>query len=59
MRGGLSAAAHSRAITETPPLIRLRSEAADTFFPPEEEGFPNKNAPSQTRDGAFYMRFTA
>ena len=42
MRGGLSAAAHSRAITETPPLIRLRSGAADTF--PEGEGFPNKNA---------------
>ena len=51
MRGGLSAAAHSRAITETPPLIRLRSEAADTF--------PYKNAPPRTRDGAFYIRFTA
>ena len=58
MRGGLSAAAHSRAITETPPLIRLRSGAADTFFSPDGEGFPNKNAPSQTRDGAFYIRFT-
>ena len=56
MRSGLSAAAHSRAITETPPLIRLRSGAADTF--PEGEGFPNKNAPSQTRGGAFYIRFT-
>ena len=58
MRGGLSAAAHSRAITETPPLIRLRAGAADTF-PRGGEGFPNKNAPSQTRDGAFYIRFTA
>ena len=51
MRGGLSAAAHSRAIMETPPLIRLQSGAADTF--------PNKSAPSLTRDGAFYIRFTA
>ena len=51
MRGGLSAAAHSRAIMETLPLIRLRSRTADTF--------PYKNAPSQTRDGAFYIRLTA
>ena len=50
MMGGLSAAAHSRATMETPPLIRLRSGAADTFS--------YKNAPSQTRDGAFYIRFT-
>ena len=57
MRGGLSAAAHFRAITETPPLIRLRSGPQTPS--PEGEGFPNKNAPSQTRDGAFYMRFTA
>ena len=57
MRGGLSAAAHFRAITETPPLIRLRSGPQTPS--PEGEGFPNKNVPSQTRDGAFYMRFTA
>ena len=42
MRGGVSAAAHSRAITETPPLIRLRSGPQTPS--PEGEGFPNKNA---------------
>ncbi len=56
MRGGLSAAAHSRAIMETPPLIRLRSGPQT---PSPRGKLPKQNAPSQTRGGAFYIRFTA